>query len=179
MPAVLTAVVFAVLLPLASGAQSTIVVLVRHGEKATQPANDPPLTAEGEARARALVDVLANAGISAIISTPYARTRGTVQPLATKLGLTIETVPIGQGVAAHAQAVAAAVKKHAGKSVLVAGHSNTIMVIAAALGAPTLPELCDGDYDQILTLEVSPAGTRLVRARFGAPASDPKCGRMQ
>jgi hypothetical protein len=53
------------------------------------------------------------------------------------------------------------------------------MQIAAALGAPAMPDLCDGDYDQILTLELQPSGPpRMTRARFGAPAADPKCGKM-
>jgi broad specificity phosphatase PhoE len=160
-------------------AQTTLVVLVRHGEKAAQPASDPPLTAEGEARAKALSDALANAGISAIISTPFERTLGTVRPLGTKLGIKVDTVPIGAGVPTHAQAVVAAVHKHHGKAVLVVGHSNTIMQIAAALGAPSLPDLCDGDYDQIITLELQASGPpRMTRTRYGASAADPKCGKM-
>jgi len=162
-----------------ASAQSTLVFLVRHAEKAAQPANDPPLTAEGEARAKALAEALANAGIGAIISTPTERTLATVRALATKLGVRIDTVPVGVGVASHAQAVAAAVRQYQGKAVLVVGHSNTIMPIAAALGAPSMPDLCDGDYDQILTLELQPSGPpRLTRTRFGAAASDAKCGRM-
>jgi broad specificity phosphatase PhoE len=163
----------------AASAQSTLVFLVRHGEKAAEPAANPPLTAEGEARARALVDVLAHAGISVVISTPYERTLATVRPIAAKLGIIVDTIPIAGGVPAHAQAVAAAVKKHAGKAVLVVGHSNTILQIAAALGAPSMPDLCDGDYDQLVTLQLLPAGApRMTRTRFGAPAFDAKCGKM-
>lgn len=174
--------------PLAAFAQgSTLVYIVRHAEKAAQPANDPPLSPEGEARARVLATTLAAAGISAIISTPYARTRMTVAPLATQLGLPVDTVQIPRATAAnmqetgtpvqrHANAVAEAVRRHAGKAVLVVGHSNTIMPIAAALGAPKLPDLCDGDYDQLLVLELVPGGaTRFVRTRFGAPAVDGSC----
>ena len=152
----------------------TLVVLVRHAEKAAQPAADPPLTPEGEARARALADAVQYVNVGAIISTPYLRTTHTAKPLADKLGIQIETVPAT--VANHAQAVADAVKKHAGKAVLVVGHSNTIPAIAAALGAPKLPDLCDGDYDQIYVLELMPTGPpRFTRARYGAPAADAKC----
>ncbi len=163
----------------AASAQSTLVFLVRHAEKAAVPANDPPLTPEGEIRAKALGEVLANAGIGAIISTPFARTLSTARPVASKFGITIDTVAIGSAVPAHAQAVAAAVRKHQGQAILVVGHSNTIMQIAAALGAPSLPDLCDGDYDQIITLQLQASGPpRMTRARFGAPAADPKCGKM-
>ena len=162
-----------------AAAQSTLVIIVRHAEKGAEPANNPPLTADGSARANALSEALAHAGIGAIISTPFERTLATARPLGTKLGIKVDTVPIGAGVPAHAQAVAAAVHKHHGKAVLVVGHSNTIMPIAAALGAPSLPDLCDGDYDQIITLELQPSRPpRMTRTRFGAPAADPKCGKM-
>jgi broad specificity phosphatase PhoE len=171
---------FAALLGARASAQSpTLVFLVRHAEKAAQPANDPPLTPAGEIRARVLVDVLAHAGIGYVISTPVARTTATARPLAEKLGLRIDTIGTGGGLPAHARAVADAVRKHAGQSVLVVGHSNTIPAIVAALGGPTFPDLCDGDYDQLFTLELPASGApRLARSRFGAVAADTACAKM-
>jgi broad specificity phosphatase PhoE len=169
----------------------TMVYLVRHGEKAAQPANDPPLTLDGQARARALADVLAHAGVTAVVTTQYARTKLTAAPLAETLGVTPEIVPVATGVAsdakskadaakAHVDAVVAAVRKHPGAAVLVVGHSNTIPEIVAALGGPKFADLCDGDYDQLFILEMPATGTaRLVRARFGAPATDTACAKMQ
>ena len=176
--------VAALLLAAAFAAQAaaqtpTLVFLVRHAEKAAAPADDPPLTAVGEARARALAGALAHAGIGAIISTPYARTRGTAAPIAAQLGLTVETVPVAGGVAAHATAVAETVRRHAGKAVLVVGHSNTIPAIAAALGAPRLPDLCDEEYDQIYVVQLMPGGeARFARARYGAPVLQSGCAQM-
>jgi broad specificity phosphatase PhoE len=158
----------------------TMVFIVRHAEKAATPANDPPLTPEGEARARALADLLRHANVGAVISTPYARTRSTAAPAAGQRGLAIETVPVAGGVAAHANAVAAAVRRHAGKAVLVVGHSNTVPAIAAALGAPRLPDLCDGDYDQVFIVQLLPAGDPVfVRARFGEPSPSSACTPME
>ena len=164
-----------------TAAQSpTLVFIVRHAEKAAQPANDPPLTPIGEARAQALAGVLATSGVSAIISTPYLRTVNTAKPLADKLGVRVDTVGTAGGVAVHAKATADAVRQHAGKAVLVVGHSNTITAIAAALGAPKLPDLCDGDYDQLFMIEIPASGSvRFARSRFGAPASDPGCAAMR
>lgn len=168
---------------LAAGAAAqapTLVFLVRHAEKAATPADDPPLTADGEARARALAEVLDYANIGAVISTPYTRTRSTAAPVAARRGLTVETVAVAGGVAAHATAVADVVRRHAGKAVLVVGHSNTIPAIAAALGAPRLPDMCDGDYDQIYIVELMPGGeTRFARARFGMPTLQSGCAPMQ
>lgn len=176
--------------PLAAQAP-TMVYLVRHAEKAAQPANDPALTPAGELRARALDEVLAYAGVGAIITTQFARTKLTAAPLAKRLGLTPETVGIATGVAsnpqaqadaarAHIASVVAAVKQHAGMTVLVVGHSNTIPEIIAALGGPKFADLCDGDYDQLFMLEIPASGTpHLVRARFGAPAADASCAKMQ
>jgi broad specificity phosphatase PhoE len=192
MSALRLAVLLAALVAARADAQSsTLVLLVRHAEKAAQPANDPPLTPAGETRARALADMLANAGISQIISTPYERTMGTAAPLAKRLGLIIELIPIPAGTASaplasvdalarHVQAVADAVRRYAGEAILVVGHSNTIPAIAAALGAPRLPDLCDGDYDQIFVLELRPSGPpRFMRTRFGAPAADAACASMR
>jgi broad specificity phosphatase PhoE len=177
-PALLLAAMVAVLPAAAQG--PTTVFIVRHAEKADAPAADPPLTPAGEARARALAELLTHAGIGAVISTPYARTRGTAAPLAAARGLTVETVPVAGGVPAHAAAVAEAVRRHAGKAVLVVGHSNTVPAIAAALGAPRLPDLCDGDYDQLFIVELLPPGEpRFVRARFGEPSPRSGCTPME
>jgi broad specificity phosphatase PhoE len=135
-----------------AGAQQspTVVIIVRHAEKAAAPANDPPLTDAGAARARALVTALADANVQAVITT-------------------METVPTGAA-AAHAQAVADAVRKHAGKTVLVVGHSNTVTPIIAALGGPKLADLCDSQYSNLYTVVLDGAAARLVVGTYGEPS---------
>src|SRR5438045_4134548 len=71
----------------------TVVILARHAEKGTEPANDPPLTAAGEARARALWEAVKDAGVDAIIATQFARTKQTAAPAAMATGLSVEVVP--------------------------------------------------------------------------------------
>ena len=68
-------------------AASTTVILVRHAEKAAEPADDPPLTAAGATRADALVDLVKDAGVTAVVSTQFQRTRLTAAPTAAKLAL--------------------------------------------------------------------------------------------
>jgi broad specificity phosphatase PhoE len=162
------------------GAPPTVVVLVRHAEKAPQPAADPPLSEAGAARAKALVAVARDAGVSAIITTQYVRTKATAEPTATALNVTPEIVNAGP-MPAHAKAVADQVLKHAGGTVLVVGHSNTIPAIVGALGAPQPKELCDSEYDQVFVVVLGDAGPpRLLRSKYGAAnADDPACAGMQ
>ena len=161
-------------------APPTVVILVRHAEKAAQPPQDPPLTEAGSHRAQALVAIARDAGVTAIITTQYERTKKTAEPTATALHITPEVVAAGPA-AEHAKAVADQVLTHRGGSVLVVGHSNTIPAIVGALGAPRLRDLCDSEYDQLFVVVLGDTGPpRLIRSRYGAPsADDPACSAMQ
>ena len=161
-------------------APPTVVVLVRHAEKAAQPAQDPPLSEAGAARARALVALARDAGVTAIITTQFVRTKTTAEPTATALNVTPEIVQAGP-MPQHAKAVADQVMKHAGGTVLVVGHSNTIPAIVGALGAPQPKDLCDSEYDQVFVVVLGDTGPpRLIRSRYGAAsADDPACNSMQ
>jgi len=157
----------------------TVVLLVRHAEKAAQPPQDPPLSEAGAARAQALVGVARDAGVTAIITTQYERTRKTAEPTATALHVTPEVVEAGA--VQHAKAVADQILKHPGGTVLVVGHSNTVPAIVGALGAPRPRDLCDSEYDQLFVVVIGDAGPpRLIRSRYGAAsADDPACAAMQ
>lgn len=153
-----------------------LVLLVRHAEKAAEPKDDPSLTPAGMERARALAAALRDAGVEAIITTQLRRTRETARPLAEARGLTPEVVEIrGGGMEAHARAVAAAVRRHAGATVLVVGHSNSLPAIIAALGGPRVPDLCESVYCTLFVLVPGAGEARLVRSRYGAPDPPPDC----
>ena len=160
--------------PAAAQSSATVVILVRHAEKAAAPAADPPLTEAGVARARALATALADANVQAVITTELIRTRETARPLADALGLPLETVHTGTG-GVHARAVADAVRAHAGQTVLVVGHSNTIPSIIAALGGPRFSDICDTQYSNLFVLIVRPGDKKadLVVSSYGAPSPDP------
>ena len=160
-------------------APPTVVLLVRHGEKAAQPPQDPPLSDAGSARAQALLAVARDAGVTAIITTQYERTRKTAEPTAAALHITPEVVDAGP-VAQHAKAVADQILKHVGGTVLVVGHSNTVPAIVGALGAPKPRDLCDSEYDQLFVVVIGDAGPpRVIRSRYGvASADDPSCAGM-
>lgn len=151
---------------------STVVIVVRHAEKDSVPANDPPLTAAGRSRAGALADALAHAGVGAVITTDLLRARETARPLAEKLGLTPTIVPRGTDLAQHVRQVVAAVRRHPGTTVLVVGHGETVGPIIAALGGPTIPELCAFEYSNMYTLVVDGGGSavRFIQSSFGSPS---------
>ena len=150
-------------------------IVVRHAEKGTTPASDPPLTEAGVLRAKALAAAVWSANVQAVIATPLTRTRETARPAADARGLTIELVALGP-VPDHARAVADAVRKHAGQTVLVVGHSNTVTAIIAALGGPRLPDLCDSQYSNLYTVVLDGNTTRVIQGSYGTASPDSATG---
>ena len=146
---------------------ATTVIVVRHAEKATMPADDPPLSAIGQARARDLYEAIRNSGVSAVITTQYVRTKQTAEPTVAGLSLPTEVVT-ATSAATHARDVAAAVRAHAGQTVLVVGHSNTVPAIIEALGATRPPPICDAEYDNLFIVTIAPDGRAgVIRSKFG------------
>jgi broad specificity phosphatase PhoE len=175
---VVVAALCALALPARADAQEpTLVVLVRHAEKAAAGGRDPELSEAGTARAAALAEALAGTPVDVVVTTQLQRTRLTAAPLLRKHALTPEVVPTGSATDAHVRAVADAVRRHAGKTVLVVGHSNTVPAIVGALGGPALGELCEHEYSNLYVMVLRPdAAPSLVRSRFGDPdpeATDP------
>ena len=152
-------------------AQATVVILARHGEKAAEAADNPTLSAAGEARAAALAHALAGARLDAVFATEFTRTQQTAAPAAAAHHLKVRVLPVHGDSLAHARAVAAAIRvRPAGDAVLVVEHSNTIPAIITALGGPDLPELCRNEYETLFVLVREPGHQpRLIRSRFGAP----------
>ncbi|MFL5351560.1 phosphoglycerate mutase family protein [Archangium sp.] len=152
---------------------STVVLLVRHAEKASEGGNDPALTPAGQQRAQALLDVAGSAGVSAIYTTQYRRTHDTAQPLADKLGVALTERAISAGAQAHATELAREIlTQHRGETVLVVEHSNTLPSILAELARVQLPQLGDNEYDRLFVVVVPPSGpARLIQSRYGAPSA--------
>ena len=153
---------------LSAQTQPVTVILVRHAEKAAQPADNPPLTAEGQLRAEDLLEAVRDAGITAIYSTPYLRTTGTAGVVADGLKLPLtETSVYNRSVPAYADSVAARVRRDGGV-ILVVGHSNTMGAVIKALGGPDIGEIADPEYDNLFFVTVQDGRpARLVRAKFG------------
>lgn len=164
------------LLPLSAQAQTPLraVIIVRHGEKATTPKENPPLSPAGEARARALADALRDAGVTTVITTEQRRTHDTGTPLLGALHAAPVVVPTSPDRQQHADAVAAAARK-AGGIVLVIDHQLTMPIIMAALGGPSVPTVCDVEFSNLyILLPADSTHMRLVRSHYGE--SDPPHG---
>jgi broad specificity phosphatase PhoE len=157
----------AVAVSLASAQKPTTVIVVRHAEKAAEPAADPPLNGAGLVRAASLAQMVRDMGVEAVITTQFARTRSTAAPLLESLKLTGEVVDARAPM--HAKLVADSVMmKHRGQTVLVVGHSNTVPDIIAALGAPNPGPICDDGYDNLFIVTVPSSGSATVaRLHYG------------
>ena len=150
---------------------TTTVIFVRHAEKAAEPADDPGLSPAGQRRVaeltRQLVDADVVAGVDAVYSTPYRRTEETARPVAVALGL-----PVHSYDAADTEAIMEhIVKAHKGKIILVVGHSNTLPLLMANMGASKkVPAIAENEYDNIYIVSIPWFGkTKTIRLRYGEP----------
>ena len=57
---------------------------------------------------------------------------------------------------------------HAGQTVLVVAHANTVDDIAGALGMPGVGELADSQFDRMYVIVRNWCGTSLTRLRYDA-----------
>jgi phosphohistidine phosphatase SixA len=145
----------------------TTVYLVRHAEKETTPGlADPPLTPAGEQRAQALRDALQSQPISLIYTSDTKRTRATVAPLAAVKKLE----PMVYNPKQPAELAKLIQAQPKGKTVLVVGHSNTVLETIEALGAKRpVPEMKDTEYDYLfkVTLPAKREATA-TESQYGA-----------
>ncbi len=141
---------------------------VRHAEKDTTDAQneDPDLTPAGNERAVAFRDLFEGQPIDALYATKYKRTQNTLKPLAEERQLEIREYDSKdfQGLRQRIM------QEHLGETVVVAGHSNTLLPLLEAFGAKQpVAHIPDNKYDYIFKLTVPPAGSAtLETSLFGA-----------
>jgi phosphohistidine phosphatase SixA len=152
------------------------VFLVRHAEKEAEPKEDPPLKKEGVRRSQELARLLGNAGVKTIITSHFARTKQTAEPLATKAGVTVTSItlklnPTNPRLIAE-ESTAEVVNKileRAGESVLVVGHSNSIPDVIKILGGDIVPTIDDRKFDDLFIVTVYAKGkARVAHLKYGA-----------
>lgn len=144
---------------------STVVLLVRHAEKASQTAADPSLSAAGKQRALVLARTVGDAGVAALFHTEFKRTQLTVKPLASRLHLT----PIRHQAADTNGLVQDINANWLGKTVMVCGHSNTVPEIITRLTGIAMSDIPDGQYDNLYVVVLPPNGPpSLTHLKYGA-----------
>lgn len=148
------------------GAQElqTTFIVVRHAEKSAGEPVDPPLDANGQARAQALAQALSKVPLQAVYSTPTRRTRETAAPVAAAKALEVrdydpELAPSELATMLHI--------RHAGDTVLLVGHSDTVPGIVTALCACPVEPMTEEDYGDLFLVRIAAGGdARLERGRF-------------
>lgn len=149
-------------------AATTTVYLVRHAEKDTSNPSDedPGLTVAGSSRAEALRQLLEGEEIHALYATKYQRTINTLMPLATERQLEIIRYE-GHDFNGLKQRL---LQDHRGQTVVVAGHSNTLLPIIEAFGVKRpLNDISESEYNYLFKLQIDAEGKASVEVnQFGS-----------
>ena len=157
----------------------TTVYIVRHAEKDTLAANaaDPDLSAQGRARAQALSQTLAKRQPAALFTTDTRRTRATLVPLAAALKLEPQAYDPKRG----RDLADMVLKDYAGKSVVIVGHSNTVLSLIDDFGGiPPVDEIRDDEYEYLFVVRVAPGMQPIVETRgYGAERRETAAARLQ
>lgn len=149
-----------------ASAQKTTIWLVRHAEKADTPATNPPLTRLGQQRAKALLRNLGGNKIAAVYITDFIRTAQTAKPVAEKYKLTPHIYNSNDVKSLAAKIL----QENKGKTVLIVGHSNTIVPTIVALGCESpFPTLNADDYDILFKVTVKNGSANLEMSYYGSP----------
>jgi phosphohistidine phosphatase SixA len=146
----------------------TTILLVRHADIDLPPTTaDPSLNEAGRVRAAALAYVAGSAGVTTVFTSPLTRTKETVAPIVEALGVHAREMPPADTVARQARA------GQLGAVVLIAGHSNTVPEVIAALGVPApAPVIGETQFDNlfVVTLAESAVASLLTLKYAGPPA---------
>lgn len=170
MKATILAALAAGMVLVAGTASAQTVVLVRHAEKA-DASRDPVLSEAGVRRAADLDAAFGDHGPELVVVSPLQRTFLTARPTLDAFDPDMKVVGLDQGVEAHVAAVVAEVRARPRDAlILVVGHSNTVPLIARALGveAADMPEC---EYDRMTRIDLNGPAPTAVVTRYGVPSA--------
>lgn len=161
-------VAFALTMLTAGSAMAQTVYIVRHAEKA-DASGDPVLSAAGTERAGALAAALNDAHPGLILISPLQRTALTAAPTAGYHDVTPVAVAFDGGVAGQVAATVARVRSQPSDAVvLIVGHSNTVPLIARALGYTEAADMPECEFDRMTVLHLMSDGAHGQVSRYGA-----------
>ena len=129
-------------------------ILIRHAEKGKDDPRDPSLSEEGQERAKKLAALLSNTSVDVVLSTPYKRTRQTVQLLAEQKSLEVTDYD-----PRDREIVNKLVEQYQGKTAVISGHSNTTpFYVNQLLGESAFEQLQEDEYDKIFLVSFTALG---------------------
>ncbi|HUF33801.1 MAG TPA: phosphoglycerate mutase family protein [Acidimicrobiales bacterium] len=139
--------------------------IVRHAEAGVRPAWDGPddlrpLTDEGWGQAHRLADHLASFPVKRILSSRFARCTQSVEPLAARLGIDVETVP-ALAEDARIEASWALLADLAGTEAVLCSHGNVIGALLDRLhrrGVDLVADEWSCKKGSIWSIDVGPGG---------------------
>lgn len=149
-----------------SAEAQTTIWIVRHAEKDLKNLSDsdPSLSLEGRDRARDLATLLRPKRVLAVYATPFKRSRQTAELTAYGHGVNVQIYD-----PADPDALAAAVlREHKDGSVLIVGHSNTVLELVEAFGIKRpIPALTEDDYNYVFAVTVQGDSIQLQTSQYG------------
>lgn len=149
--------------------KKTKIYLVRHAEK--ESGNDPVLTANGNKRAGDLMRKLKNENVERIYVTQYKRTQMTGDSLRIQLGIdTVHYKADTTGEDIYNKIIA---KADGGKTILIIGHSNTILRIIKKFGINNyLPaDIPDAEFDNLYLITYKRKKAVIKSMKYGAASA--------
>ena len=152
----------------------TTVILVRHAEKMDDPRSDPPLSEAGVARSQKLADLFSDAGIKAIYTSQFLRTKQTAEPLGKRLGIPVTPINI-QSKPSNPREVSEQsirqivdrIMERAGDTALIVGHSNSVPDVIKMLGGDIVPTIDEKKFDDLFIVTVYEKGkAKVARLKY-------------
>lgn len=140
-------------LPRVDSSQFVKIILVRHAERANAD-SDAELSQSGLDRANRLATALKDVKIDELYATPFKRTKGTIEPIAKKIKKEVSIYKTND-----INTFAETLRKKWGKTILVAGHSNTTPnLVNLLLKQERFPQMDDADFGKIFILTMHKSG---------------------
>jgi len=154
---------------LSSWARTTVVILVRHAERAATTTGDPDLSPAGERRAALLGRVLADALPGRTVDHLYAADTRRAQQTAASVANQFK-LPINLLASSDWAGLAHRIRRdHRGQTVVVVGYASTMPGLLNQLSGGQYTLEAD-DYGSVFVVVIpSPGQPRTVRLRYGDP----------
>jgi len=147
----------------------TTVIILRHAERLSDD-KDSPLSNAGQARAKALVPLLASLKPDVVIVSELQRTRQTVAPFLEST----KRVALVRSNEKCAELAAEILKEWRGKTVLLSWHRGPHADLARALGAKEpFPVWAHDTYDRYWVITITVGGVATLVEKTQPPVMEP------